>query len=74
MFKLFVFNETSNFLALRPFPFYRVFHWFRQVKFANRGSILGLSQFTLLPQLPQKMALNLKFDKIGLKIIILISI
>jgi hypothetical protein len=33
---------------------YRVFHRFRQVKFDNGGSVLSLSQFLLLPQLPQK--------------------
>jgi hypothetical protein len=43
-----------------------VFHGFGQAKFAYGGSILGSSQFTLLPQLPLKMMLGLKvvkFDK-----------
>jgi len=40
--------------------FYRVFHRFGQAEFAYGGSILGLSQFTQLPQLPQKMTHNLK--------------
>jgi len=35
----------------------RVFHRFWQAKFAYGGSILGTSQFSLLPQLPQKMTL-----------------
>jgi len=33
-----------------------VFHRFGQVEFANGGSILGFSHFTLLPQLPLKNA------------------
>jgi len=34
--------------------FYRAFHRFGIAKFAYSGSILGSSQFTLLPQLPLK--------------------
>jgi hypothetical protein len=45
-----------------------VYHGFGQAKFACGGSILGSSQFTLLPQLPQKMMLGLKVVKIKLKI------
>jgi len=45
---------------------------FWQAKFAYGGSILGSSQFTLLPQLPQKMMLDLKVVKIDTKIIILL--
>jgi len=33
---------------------YRAIHRFGQTKFAYGGSILGSSQFTLLPLLPQK--------------------
>jgi hypothetical protein len=33
---------------------YRVFHQFKQAKFANNCSILSLSQFLLLPPLLQK--------------------
>ncbi len=33
---------------------YKVFHWFRQAKFANDGSILSLSQVLLQSQQPQK--------------------
>jgi len=33
---------------------YREFHRLGQAKFPNGGSILGLSQFSILPQLPQK--------------------
>jgi len=45
---------------LRNTYLYRVFHGFGQAKFANGGSILGLSQFTLQPQLPLKTMLSLK--------------
>ncbi len=45
--------------------FFRVFHGFGQAKFAYDGSILGLSQFALLLQLPLKMVLSLKVVKIG---------
>jgi hypothetical protein len=34
-----------------------------QAKFADGGSILGSSYFSPLPQLPQKMKLNLKVVK-----------
>jgi len=46
----------------------RVFHGFGQAKFAYGGSILGSSQFTLLPQLPLKTMLSLKVVKIDWKI------
>jgi len=48
--------------------FYRVFHGFGQAKFAYGGSILGSSQFTLLPQLPLKTMLSVKVVKIDSKI------
>ncbi len=51
---------------------YRVFHGFGQVKFADSGSILGSSQFSLLPHLPQKTMVSLKVVKIDSKIIILL--
>jgi len=41
-------------------PLYGGFHGFGQAKFAYAGSILGSSQFTLLPKLPLKTMLNLK--------------
>ena len=50
--------------------FYRAFHSFRQAKIANGGLILGLSRFSLLPQLPYKMMLDSKVVKIDSKIII----
>jgi hypothetical protein len=49
---------------------YGVFHHFRQAKFAYGGSILGSSQFMLLPQLPQKMELASKEVKVDSKIIV----
>jgi hypothetical protein len=48
---------------------YSLFHQFRQAKFANGGSILSSSQFSILPQLPQKMKLASKVVKIDPKII-----
>jgi len=50
--------------------FYRAFHRFEQALFAYGGIVLGLSQFTLLPQLPLKTKLNSKVVKIEQKIII----
>ncbi len=37
-----------------PGIFDRVFHGFGQAKFPDGGLVLGSSQFSLLPQLPQK--------------------
>jgi len=47
-----------------------VFHGFGQAKFAYGGSILGLSQLSILPQLPPKIMLDSKVVKIDPKIII----
>jgi len=49
---------------------YRVFEGFVQAKIAYNGSVLGSSQFTLLPQLPLKMTLDFKVIKIDTNIII----
>jgi len=46
---------------------YKAFHRFGQAKFASAGLFLGLSQFSLLPQLPQIMTLNSKFVKMNSK-------
>ncbi len=43
---------------------YSVFQGFRQAKSANGASILSLSQFLILPQLPQKMKLASKVVKV----------
>jgi hypothetical protein len=43
---------------------YRAFHRFGHAKFNYSDLILGSSQYSLLPQLPQKMVLNLKKDKL----------
>ena len=50
------------------------FHRFGQAKFAYGGSILGSSQYTLLPQLPLKMMLNLSVVQIDFENIHLTSI
>jgi len=39
---------------------YRVFSGFGQAKFTDGGSILGLRQFILFPQLPLKTMLDFK--------------
>jgi hypothetical protein len=50
---------------------YRAFHRFRQTKLLDGGLVLGLSQFSILPQLPHKMMLGFKVFKIDFKISIL---
>jgi len=62
-----VYDITHWFLILRKIWLYRLIHGFGRAKFAYSGSILGSSQFTLLPQLPVKMMLNLKVVKNDLK-------
>jgi hypothetical protein len=47
---------------------YRPFHQFGQAKFPDGGSVLGLSQFLILRQLPLKTILSLKEVKINSKI------
>ncbi len=47
-----------------------MFHSFGQAKFSDGGSILGSSQFSIMPQLPPKILLNSKVVKIDPKIII----
>jgi len=37
-----------------------VFHGFGQVKFPDDGSVLGPSQYSILPQLPPKIMLDSK--------------
>jgi hypothetical protein len=49
---------------------YSVFQGFSKAEFANGGSILSSSQFSILPQLAQKMKLASKVVKIDSKIII----
>ncbi len=46
---------------------YSVFQEFRQAKSANGGSILSLSQFLILPQLPQKNKAHFKSGQSWLK-------
>ncbi len=54
---------------LKKSKFYSVFHQFMQAKFDYGGSILSLSQFLLLPQLPKKMKLTSKVVIVDSKII-----
>ena len=49
---------------------YSVFQGFSKAKSANLGLILTLSQFLILPQLPQKIKLASKVVKVDSKIII----
>ncbi len=49
---------------------YSVFQGFSKAKFANGGSILSSSQFSILPELAQKMKLASKVVKVDSKIII----
>jgi len=46
---------------------YKAFYGFGQAKFAYGGSVLGSSQFTLLPHLTLKMTLDLKMVEIKMK-------
>jgi hypothetical protein len=48
----------------------RAFHGFGQAKFPDGGLVLGLSQFSILPQLPPKILLDSKVVKNDPKIII----
>jgi len=60
-------NLTNPFLSQSThacYNTYMAFHGFEQAKFAYGGSVLGSSQFTLLPQQPLKTMLNLKMVKI----------
>jgi len=41
-----------------------------QAKFPDGGLVLGLSQFSMLPQLPQKILFNSKVVKIDPKLIV----
>ncbi len=60
----------KRFLQIIVFAGYSVFQGFSKAKFANGGSILSSSQFSILPQLAQKMKLASKVVKIDSKIII----
>jgi hypothetical protein len=54
------------------FSLYSVFHQFGQAKFVNGVTILSPSQFSLLPQQPQKTKVASKVVKTDSKIIILL--
>ncbi len=59
-------------MLAKKLPIYGVFQGFSKAKFANGGSILSSSQFSILPQQAQKMKLASKVVKIDSKIIILL--
>ncbi len=63
---LFLFFLSTN--SQVAFESIEVHIGFWQAKFANGGSILGSSQFTLMHQLPLKTMLSLKVVKIDSKI------
>jgi len=46
---------------------YRAFHRFGQAKFSDGGLVLGLSQFSILPQLHPKILLDSKVVQIDRK-------
>ncbi len=52
--------------------YHRAFRRFGQAKFPDGGSVLGSSQFSILPQLPPKILLDSKVVKINPKIILLL--
>jgi hypothetical protein len=52
--------------------YYRLFHGFGQAKFPDGGLVLGLNQFSILPQLSPKKILDSKVVKIDQKIVILL--
>ncbi len=54
----------TNFVNAEKSMFYSVFQGFSEVKSANGGSILSLSQFLILPQLPKKIKLASKVVKV----------
>jgi hypothetical protein len=63
---------NNNFAAPLVAFYYSVFQGFSKAKSANGGSILSLSQFLILPQLPQKIKLASKVVKVDSKIITLL--
>jgi len=66
----FDFNVRFFKLPLMKTLYYRAFHEFGQAEFAYGASISGLSQFSQLSQLPQKMMLDLNVVKINSNLII----
>jgi hypothetical protein len=60
--------EKNKMFLFEVILYHRAFHRFGQGKFPDGGSVLGSSQFSVLPQLPPKTMLSLKEVKIDLKI------
>jgi len=63
-------KNPSHLKFLAKVSHFREFHRFGQAEFPDGGSILGSSQFSILPQLPPKILLDSKVVKINPKIII----
>ncbi len=61
---------SSSVTERKNVTFYRAFKRFGQAKFPDGCSILGSSQFSILPQLPPTILINSKVVKIDPKIII----
>ncbi len=84
IFYLFLNNNFKVFIAKKKFIFWKIKNVTSRLVMGGRGAgglvqvspkeigclVLGLSQFSLLPQLPQKTILNLKEVKFDSKIII----
>jgi len=51
-------STLSASVVYEVIKYYRAFHGFGQAKFTHGGSVLGSSQFSILPQLPPKMLLD----------------
>jgi len=66
----FVGRQLPNVENHRSRGFYRAFHGFGQAKLPEGVSVLGSSQFSILPQLPPNILLDSKMVKIDSKIII----
>jgi len=68
--KLIFFVDSNGFKYQKQTYMYRGSNGFGQAKFPDGGSVLGLSQFLQVPQLPPKILLISKVVKIDPKIII----
>jgi len=58
-------SAKSRYIEVKVGHYYRAFHGFGQAKFPDGGLALGWSQFSILPQLHQKMILASKGVKIN---------
>ncbi len=62
-------SDTKNY-HLSTCTIYRAFHEFVRAKFLDGGLVIGSSQFSILPKLPQKILLSSKVVEIDPKVII----